>query len=201
MMDLSLYGAIANRYQHLRNIRTVTMMNAISHQIERQVLKHRMPIDFYAGFQRFSAFPPQSQRYQQMGEICRRVYIFGVADIRPPSIPGVEFIELSPEMPLTQEWFLLVDMPEFWTLLSTREVTGIRDATAQRQFDGLWTFDAPVVESASQLLTSALGQTYTPLYQRYASLQEQNMNEVTERLVAHLEKKRPGSGASVPTKE
>jgi DICT domain-containing protein len=199
MMNLSLYSTIANRYQHLRSIRTVTMMNAISHQIERQVIKHQMPIDFYAGFQRFSAFPQQSQRYQQMGAVCRRIYVFGLADITPPTIPGIEFIELAPDMPLTQEWFLLVDTPEFWTLLSTREAEGADSTSRQRGYDGVWTFDAPVVESASQLLARALEQPYAPVYQRYAPLQEQNVAEVTQRMIEQIEKKRLSSDSSFPS--
>ena len=90
MKTLSLYRSIAERYHHLRHIRTVAMMTAISHQIERQVLKHHMPIDFYAGFQRFSAFPQQRQRYEHLGAVCQRVYIFGIADVQPPSIPGTK---------------------------------------------------------------------------------------------------------------
>jgi DICT domain-containing protein len=196
MHTLSLYGAIANRYQHLRTIRTVAMMNTISHQIERQVLKHKMPIDFYAGFQRFSAFPQQLQHYQRLGSVCQRVNIFGFPDITPPSIPGVEFIELTSDIPMTKEWFLLVDAPEFWTLLSTREIEGRDPITGQRRFDGVWTFDAPVVESASQLLARALGRSYTPHYQRHVSLQDQNVTEVMERVVASLEKKRASADSS-----
>jgi len=182
MMNLSIYRSITERYQHLRNIRTVAMMSAISHQIERQVLKYNMPIDFYAGFQRFSAFPGQLQRYARLGAVCHRVYIFGVADVVPPTIAGVEFIALAPDTPLIQEWFLLADTPEFWTLLSIREVVGANPVTGERYFDGIWTFDAPVVESASQLLAHALGNTYMPHYERYASLQNQNVTEVTERM-------------------
>lgn len=190
MINLSLYRSIAERYQHLRNIRTVAMMSAISHQIERQVLKYNMPIDFYAGFQRFSAFPGQIQRYERLGAVCHRVYIFGVADVVPPTIAGVEFIALAPDTPLTQEWFLLADTPEFWTLLSTREFKGADAVTGERHFDGIWTFNAPVVESASQLLAHALGHTYSPHHERYASLQNQNVTEVTERIVEYMEKNR-----------
>jgi DICT domain-containing protein len=196
MKTLSLYRSIAERYQYLRHIRTVTMMTAISHQIERQVLKYNMPIDFYAGFQRFSAFPQQSQRYERLGTVCQRVYIFGIADVQPPSIPGVEFVALDPDAPLAREWFLLVDTPEFWTLLSTREMEGADPVTGQRRFDGLWTFDAPIVESASVLLAQALGNSYTPLHERYASLQKQNVSEVTERIAGDVEKKRQSIDAT-----
>jgi len=188
MISLSLYASIENRYRHLHAIRTRAGMNAISHQIEQQVLAHHMPVDFYAGFQRFSNFPHQRPVYHQLGSVCHHVSIFGLADAPLPALVGVEFVELLPEMPLVQEWFLLVDTPEFWTLLSTREIPGTDPNSGERRFDGLWTFDAPVVESASQLLMEALGQTYTPIRQRYPALQDQNVSELMQRLSPDLER-------------
>lgn len=112
-MDISLFRSIANQYQSLRQVNTVSMMNLISHQIEDQIIQHGLPVDFYAGFQRFSHFPDQMRRYARLGTVCRRVYVFGIADCQPPSIPGIEFLPLLPGSALTREWFLFVNTPSF----------------------------------------------------------------------------------------
>jgi DICT domain-containing protein len=177
MQNLSLYCAIANRYHHLRMLRTTSMMCRISHQIEQQILRYRMPVDLSVGFQRFSYFLPQLASYRQLARVCQRITVFGVPDAAVPTIPGIEFVALSPTAPLAYEWLLLVDAPEFWTLMSALEVNVY--GSTQRQFDGVWTFDAPVVESASRLIKTALQSVYSPIQDRYPVLQRQNVGDVT----------------------
>lgn len=161
------------------------MMQLISRQVEQQILKYQMPIDFYAGFQRLSYFPAQSERYERLGAVCRSVSIFSVIDREIPVIPGVDFVPLAEDSALVQEWFLLVDAPEFWTLLNTQEMTPHDDGT--RQFQGLWTFDLTVVEEASAMLADVLDRPYTPHAERHHTLQAQNIHEVTDRLLKRLE--------------
>ncbi|HEY9297144.1 MAG TPA: DICT sensory domain-containing protein, partial [Phormidium sp.] len=108
-MDISLFRSIASQYQDLRSVHSLATMNVISHLIEDQILNHKLTVDLYAGFQRFSDFSEQLPRYMRLGDMCRRVFVFGVADIQPPSIPGIEFIELSPTSALGRERFLLVN--------------------------------------------------------------------------------------------
>jgi uncharacterized protein YigA (DUF484 family) len=190
-MNISIYRSIANQYNHLRAVNTVSMMNTISHQIEEQVKLHRLPVDFYAGFQHFSRFPAQLRRYSQLGLVCRRVYVFGVPDVRPPLIQGVEFIELEPDSPLAQEWFLLVDTPDFWTLLSTQEKTNRRDMlSGGRAFEGLWSFDTQVAERASELLAQATGRTFEPVRQRNYERQNLHIAEMNGRLIEMMERSR-----------
>ncbi len=101
-MAVSLFRSIASQYKDLRGVNTVAMMNSISRLIENQLIENQLPVNFYAGFERFSHFPDQLRRYSRLGAVCRRVYVFGVPDIRPPSIPGIEFVELSPTSPLAR---------------------------------------------------------------------------------------------------
>ncbi len=190
-MTISIFRSIANQYERLRAVSTVSMMNTISHQIEEQVILHRLPVDFYAGFQMFSRFSAQLRRYQQLGMVCRRVYVFGVPDARPPSIPGVEFIEIDASSPLTREWFLCVDTPDFWTLLSTQEMDKGRDEmTGGRRYDGLWTFDTQVVERASLLISQISGGFFQPTGRRNYEAQNMHIAEMNGRMIEMLERSR-----------
>jgi DICT domain-containing protein len=186
-MDISLFRSVAGQYQGLRRVSTTAMMNAVSHQIEDQVINHRMQIDFYAGFQRFSYFPEQLRRYGRLGAACRRVYVFGVPDVRPPSIPGVEFISIDPTSALAREWFVVADSPEFWTVLLTQETDGRDPISGGRRFDGIWTFDAQVVERASLLISQMQGTIYYPVKQRNHEQQNTHIAEISGRMVGKLE--------------
>ena len=63
LADISLYNLIVNEYRNLMSVNTVDMMNTISRRIEETVIDNALPIDFYAGFQRFSFFQLQQARY------------------------------------------------------------------------------------------------------------------------------------------
>jgi DICT domain-containing protein len=190
-MTASVYQTVIDHNPQARTVSTVSMMNTISHQIEEQVIRHRMSVDFYAGFQWFSRFPAQAHRYQQLGAVCKRVVIFGAADVRPPAVDGITYIEIDRGSPLAQEWFLCVDTPNFWTLLSTREVSGGKDAmTAGRRYEGIWTFDQQAVEAAARLLAAISGGTYQPILRRNYHAQSQHIAEMNARMVAMLERSR-----------
>ncbi|WP_348257408.1 DICT sensory domain-containing protein [Funiculus sociatus] len=163
------------------------MMNVISHQIEDQVIQHKLSVDFYAGFQKFSNFPDQLRRYSRLGAICRRVYVFGIADSEPPSIPGVEFIEISPSSVLSREWFLLVNTSSFWTTLVAQEVDGRDITTGGRRFDGLWSFDEQVVDRISLLISQVMESSYQPIRQRNYEQQNIHISDVSSRMLGMLE--------------
>ncbi|MBD1834832.1 GAF domain-containing protein [Cyanobacteria bacterium FACHB-472] len=186
-MDISLFRSVASQYQHIRRVNTVSMMNVISHQIEDQVIQHKLSVDFYAGFQKFSNFPDQLRRYSRLGAICRRVYVFGVADSEPPSIPGVEFIEISPSSVLSREWFLLVNTSSFWTTLVAQEVDGRDITTGGRRFDGLWSFDEQVVDRISLLISQVMESSYQPIRQRNYEQQNIHISDVSSRMLSMLE--------------
>lgn len=158
-------------------------MNVISHQIEDQILQHHLAVDLYTGFQRFSNFPDQLRRYSRLSGICRRIYVFGIADYQPEAIPGVEFIELPPTSTLTREWFLLVDTPKFWTTLVAQEMEGKDPVTRGRRFDGIWSFDESVVDRISLLISQIMETTYEPIQSRSHSQQNVHITEIHKRLL------------------
>ena len=200
-MNISIYRSIAGQYENLRSVNTVPMMNAISHSIEEQVINHALPVNFYAGFERFSRFPAQTRLYGRLGAAARRVYIFGVPDIKPAPISGVEYISVEPNSPLAREWFLLVDTPDFWCLLATEEVAGQDEATGGRKFNGIWSFDSTVVERASLLISQAMGTVYQPVRQRNYDQQNIHIAEISAGMIArldraHVEKRRSWAQAN-----
>lgn len=188
-MDISLFRSIANQYQEWRSIYTGSTLNVISYLIEEQVLNHRIPADLFLGFQRFSEFLlTEVPRYYRLGASCRRIYIFGVRDIDPPTIPGVEFVELKPDSSLTHERFLVVNTPDFWTALLAKEVENTSTTDHEQRLDGGWFCDEQVVERVALLISQVLGTFYDPVQVRNYAQQSAHIAEINRRLLKKLEK-------------
>jgi DICT domain-containing protein len=186
-MDISLFRSIASQYKHLRRINTIPMMNVISHQIEDQIIQYQLSANFFVGFQRFSNFPDQLRRYSRLGSICRRVYVFGVADYQPPPIPGIEYIDIAPTSALAHERFLLIDTPDYWVTLVAQEIEGQDPLTGGRRFDSLWSFDQAVVDRISLLMSQVMEVPYQPILQRDHSRQSGHISEISSRMLGALE--------------
>jgi hypothetical protein len=186
-MHVSLFRAVEGTHQQHRLIQTVPIMRAISYLIEDQLLLLGQPVELYAGFQRFSRFALQAERYAQLARVCRRIYVFGVPDVEPPTIPGIEFIPLAEDAALALEWFILVDTPDFWTTLVTREVVGADLITGGRRYDGVWSFEHEAVDRVSLLISQLLGHTFRPNVHRNYSHQSAHVSAVNGRLLQRLE--------------
>jgi signal transduction histidine kinase len=183
-MDISLYRMIPPDAQDSVFVNSVSLMNVISHEIEDIVVNNRLPVDFYAGFQRFSYFQRQVKRYRRLAAVCRRVYVWGVPDVDPPTIPGVEFIPVAPDMEIAREWFLVVDTPDFFTALLTEEATYGQDMPkGQRRFRGVWTYDESLVARSYLLISQMLGQQFRPVMQRNYQRQNDYLVQISNRLV------------------
>jgi signal transduction histidine kinase len=164
-------------------INTVPLMNIISHQIEDVVIDNGLQVNFYVGFQRFSYITRQVQRYKRLAAVCRRIYVWGVPDVIPPPIPGVEYIPLVPTDALAQEWFLVIDSPQFFTALLTHETTyGQLVPKGQRHFQGVWTYDPGLVSSAYLVLSQILRQPYIPVGSHNYEQQSQYLVQISNRL-------------------
>ena len=181
-MDISLFRSIAGQYGELCRTQSVEIMNVISHQIEDQIIQHRLAVDFYAGFQRFSHFPDQLRRYSRLGTVCRRVYIFGIPDHQPPKIPGIEFIELSATSALAKEWFLFVNTSDFWATLIAQEIES-HGSSDGRKFDCLWSYDEVVIDRIGLLMSQIMETMYEPTTQRSYGKQNIHIAEINSRLL------------------
>ena len=142
---------------------SVSSLLAVSHSIEETVMQHGMDAIFFAGFQRFSAFLPQANRFRQLAVRCKKVYVFGEADSATPAIPNLEYVALQPGAPLIDEWFIIFSHPRFGVALLTREIgksaTSIRESRfgRGRLYQGLVTLEDHIVQPAAQLLHQSLG--------------------------------------------
>ncbi|HSH03234.1 MAG TPA: ATP-binding protein [Anaerolineae bacterium] len=190
---LSLYRLITGQYQDYITVNTVSMMRTISFQIENVIMDNSLPVDFYAGFQKYSAFMRQKERYERLAQVARRVFIFGIPDVEVPVIPGIEFIPLTPDDNLALEWFLVVNAPYFYTSLLTRETDERDEVTGERQFAGMWTHDQQVVDQAYLLTTQYLNQDYNPIHQRDYARQNEYIVDIASNLVLNLEKSKLNS--------
>lgn len=182
-MTISLYRSLPVNIEEHANIHTVGLMNTISHAIENIVVQHGLQVDFYAGFQRFSFFLRQAERYKKLAQAARRVYVWGVADVTPPQIDGVVYVPIEPDHELAREWFVVVDSPEFFTALMTHEATfGQAIPKAARRFRGVWTYDADIIARAHLLLSQDLGLRYRPVIQRDYTTQNRFLVQISNEL-------------------
>lgn len=183
-MNISLYRMIPTTSRDSTFVNSVHLMNVISHEIEDTVFDNHLKVDFFAGFQKYSNFLRQRKRYTRLAQVCRRVYVWGVPDVDPPPIPGVEYLDLSPSDELAREWFVVVDTPEFFTALLTREMTYGQDVPGElRRFHGIWTYDADIVSRAQLLISQVQGGNYTPVTHRDYERQSQHLVQISNRLV------------------
>lgn len=163
--SISLYtlNATQNPGANATLTSSVASLLAVSHSIEETVMRHGMDSIFFAGFQRFSAFLPQANRFRQLASRCKKVYVFGEADSATPEIPNLEYAPLPPAAPLTKEWFIIFGHPRFSVALLTREIgastTSVRDSRfgRGRLYQGMVTLEDHIVQPAVRLLHQALG--------------------------------------------
>ena len=201
-MDISLFRSIASQYQDLRGAITIATLDVINRLIEDQVINHQLPVNFFVGFERFSNFSEQVPQYVRLGAVCRRAYVFGVPDVAPPSISGIEFIKLEPDSALAKERFLLVNTPDFWVAMLAREIgkeavkspkggdalAAINHKQSEVQlFDGAWFYDEQVVERVSLLISQVMGTLYQPVRERNYVRQSAHIAEINRRLLGRLE--------------
>lgn len=127
-------------------------MNLVSYTIEDVTLVDKEKTRIFAGFQRFSKFMPQINRYTRMAEVADMIYVFGVPDIEPPAIQGITFVPLERFDRLSREWFLVSYGETFASALVTQEITDTGTLDEKRVFEGLWTRDPSLVEILDQWL-------------------------------------------------
>lgn len=155
LTTLSLFDLIADVPGHF--LRVKRSMIDISHALEEAAATTTLPCHLFISIQRFSLFEREAQRYTRLSSAWQHAWVFGVADVPPPEVPNVTPVILPPEHPLAQEWFVVVDGPEFGAALLTADVSGFAIADESRRFMGLWSADSGLVRAASNRLTEALG--------------------------------------------
>lgn len=180
-------------YQLLERIRrTSTMINhrrtmlEMSIEIENTMLMEKSKARVFSGFQRFSRFVPQIERYTALAKQAEHIYIFGEADITPPTIANLTYVPLKAGDQLLKEWFVLVYGPEFFSLLATRELTHIDDPDSHRVFEGIWSFDFDLTDIIQEWLTSTVDAPPLSFSDLHAQRKVQILKATIGRLAANL---------------
>lgn len=152
--ELSVFELITDIPGHfLRYKRT---MLDISHVIEETAAAHTPACSVWVGFQKFSLFAAQEQRYRKLAQSWQHCWIFGVDDAPLPELPNVTPVALSPDHPLAKEWFVVADGPSFGSVLLAADTSGFAISDRQRKFMGLWSADPALVRLASSRLAHAV---------------------------------------------
>lgn len=166
-------------------------MNLISYEIENATLKDGARTRIFSSFQRMSRFIPQIPRYQKLAQTAESIYVFGIPDVIPPSIPNITYIDLKPTDRLAREWFLVSYGKDFASALATEELTHIDDPDTSRMFKGIWTFDAGLTSILEEWLTRTVDAE--PLYIDEAAQDgrriAQYINNIHNRLLKQYEQK------------
>jgi DICT domain-containing protein len=77
----------------------------------------------YAGFEKLSRMEAVIDRYLRIADLSEQLYVFGVADWKPPRHPRMKLITLTNENRLAREWFIIVDSTTLSAALVARAET------------------------------------------------------------------------------
>lgn len=144
--DFSVYQLVQRVIQTSAMLHHRKTMTLISYEIENATIVDGAHTVIFSGFQRYSRFLTQLERYERLARQAQVVYVFGVPDVRVPAIPNVVYVPLQPSDELSKEWFVVSYGKEYFSALATSELTYIEDPDDSRVFEGLWTFDLDLVE-------------------------------------------------------
>ncbi|MFZ0474024.1 MAG: DICT sensory domain-containing protein [Halobacillus sp.] len=121
--------------------------------MENMVLMKKLKGNVYAGFQKFSHAKNVLDRFQAMTEYSN-VYIFGEEGVPMDSSDGIHYIPLPPNSELIREWFLVIDAPNFKSMMVAYDLDGfgVHKVKESRNFKGAKSSSPRVVEHAASLL-------------------------------------------------
>ena len=171
LKDLSLFkecfGAVEGDTQNLGNANLsqlqagsikfeskVPQLEYMCLMMENMVLMKKLKGTVFAGFQKFSRAQNVIERFQAMTEYSD-VYIFGEADVEVDSTDGIHYIPLPQNSELMREWFLVIDAPNFKSMMVAYDLDGFgtHEVEEGRNFKGAKSSSPKVVDHASSLLS------------------------------------------------
>lgn len=115
----------------------------------------------YAGFERLSRMEPIADRFLRIADVSERLYVFGVADWKPPRHPHMRLVHTPPDSRLAHEWIVIADSPSLRVALVARDETGFDAPDLEaRTFSALKTSDPAIVaqltDATEELIDSLL---------------------------------------------
>jgi hypothetical protein len=155
--DFSVYRMVERARENVSLVQHRRTMSIISREIENATLVENAASTIFAGFQRYSRFLPQMNRYRGLAKTAKKVFVFGYPDAELPVIENIVYVPLKSDDQLTKEWFIVSYGKEYFSALATEELTRITDPDEQRVFKGIWTFDLDLVAILYEWLCNTVG--------------------------------------------
>lgn len=193
-MHFSLYRTIQPLAPDAITLMSVASMRVLSHAIEDAVLSGSPGTVLSAGFQRSSFFRLQEARYRRLAQVCSSISVHALFDIPVPVIEPITYVRLAEGSPLTREWFLVVNAPDFACALIAQELDA--PLSAPRRFQALFVTDGDVIDDMQTILPERADAPYEPPQVRNTILRQRNIQRVISQLIAHQETPTPASARS-----
>ncbi len=187
----SLFKLVSSQPEEHRLRHPADALVVICRQLELVIQEENLAADLAIGTLRHSLFRLHQGRIAQLAPICRSITVYGEADVEPPEIPGVKFVNLEPGTPLCNEWFMVVDSPTFWGALLTRAAPDRSKGTVRRYlFEGTLSPDERVASRANLLLSLIQRQPAPDIGPRDPFLNRARWARVAYNLATHSEAER-----------
>ncbi len=110
-----------------------------------------------ATFQRFSLYQRQYERYQRLARHCPQIYVLGIPDKPPPTLPNVTMLPLETSWPLIHEWVVIASGPTCCVGLFACDRERVTPARRSRHFHALWTTNTSIIDERVAAFYAALG--------------------------------------------
>ena len=135
-------------------LRHRSTMQQISFEIENCAAATHGTTRLFSGFQTFSHFLPQIERYRALARSMESIYIFGIPDVELPPIPRIHYVSQKPADPMTCEWFVVAYGTSYASALASRAVS--EAGTTSALFEGLWSFNPFIISLIGDQLSRAV---------------------------------------------
>ena len=160
------------------------IMLALSYAIE-DIAASVHDTTLIAAFQRLAFVRPQLKRYAALTPQLAHTYILGLPDAALPELPRTTVLPLEETWPTLHEWVVLATGPACCVGLFAQDGDADQPARRSRHYQGCWTTDATVVDTAAQAFLTAIGQPYQAQARDPRALQE-TTRRVQQAIAARL---------------
>jgi DICT domain-containing protein len=151
----SVYETIEKQRPENIFLSRLNHMYHFSRVIEQDIIKEQLNQPIYVGMQTLHNLNPVLHRYQKIAAITD-AYVFGLPDATIQAVSGLNFVLLTLDAKLANEWFLIVNHPRYAKILSAREIEPAAKVQQERTFEAILTTDKTIVEQVSGLLVEQL---------------------------------------------
>lgn len=129
-----------NRF-NFRYIFSVDGMVEISHMIEDAIMSTPGIAQTHVSFQYFSRIAAQHDRYLQVAQASKGLWLYGIPDAPRPDFARAVVVDTT-GTPLEQYWFVIGYGPGFHMTLLAEEVSPAERLSGEpRMYEGFYTFD------------------------------------------------------------